>query len=61
LLRAYLTVDAGEDEETSGEEDDPDANSCPMELECQGEDTTVLTRRLGEVITAVEKLKLEGE
>jgi hypothetical protein len=61
LLRAYLTVDAGEDEETSGEEDDPDANSCPMELECQGEDTTVLTGRLEEVITAVEKLKLEGE
>jgi hypothetical protein len=32
-----------------------------MELECQVKDTTVLTRRLGEVIGAVEKLKLEGE
>jgi hypothetical protein len=61
LLRAYLTVDTGEDEETSVEENDPDAGSCPMELECQGEDTTVLTGRLGEVIGAVEKLKLEGE
>lgn len=61
MLRAYLTIDAGEDEETSGEENDPEANSCPMELECRGEDITVLAGRLGEVITAAEKLKLEGE